>query len=146
MSTRANIVVKDGSGDELIFYRHSDGYPEGALPTLQRFLDCVKSGAIRDNVGQAAGWLIVFGRQEYAEGESDWNKSFRQGEPTGENPGGYGWKVGAIEPTTGIHGDIEWLYVIDLKAKTIKKLPVRDAEKIPKEFYSGKFALEAVPA
>lgn len=31
-----------------------------------------------------------------------------------------GWKVGAYEPSTGIHGDIEYLYEIDLKAKALK--------------------------
>jgi hypothetical protein len=29
------------------------------------------------------------------------------------------WKCGAYEPTTGIHGDIEYLYVVDLAAKEI---------------------------
>lgn len=29
------------------------------------------------------------------------------------------WKVGAIEPTTGIHGDIDYLYTIDLITKEI---------------------------
>lgn len=51
MSTRANIIVKD-KHDTLWFYRHSDGYPEGTLPSLNKFLDMVKSGKIRDNVGQ----------------------------------------------------------------------------------------------
>ena len=31
----------------------------------------------------------------------------------------HGWKVGAYEPTTGIHGDIAYKYTIDLVAKTI---------------------------
>ena len=29
------------------------------------------------------------------------------------------WKVGAFEPTTGQHGDIEYLYTIDLIAEVI---------------------------
>lgn len=131
MSTRANIIVKDGS-DELIFYRHSDGYPEGAMPTLEKFLDMIKSGQLRDNVGQAAGWLIILGREEY--GEARLTDSL-----------GYSWKVGAIEPTTGIHGDIEFLYVIDLTKKTITHSETgRDADynaTVPAEFYRGKFAL-----
>lgn len=64
MSTRANIVIKDRH-DKLFFYRHSDGYPEGTLPTLNKFIDWVKSGKIRDNVSQAAGWLIILGALEY---------------------------------------------------------------------------------
>jgi hypothetical protein len=103
MSTRAQIKVTDGR-DSLLFYRHSDGYPEGALPTLQAFMERVKNGTIRDNVGQASGWLIMLGSQE--DGYSQ--------------PLGYNWKVGAIEPATCVHGDIEYFYICDLKACTIK--------------------------
>lgn len=104
MSTRANVLIKD-EHDELWFYRHSDGYPEGTLPTLESFLKMLKDGEIRDNVGQAAGWLIVIGHAEY--------EQYRDG------ASGSDWKVGAYEPTTGQHGDIEYLYTIDLNAKTI---------------------------
>ena len=34
MSTRANIIIKD-SYQEQIFYRHSDGYPDGTLPDFR---------------------------------------------------------------------------------------------------------------
>jgi len=64
MSTRAGVIIKDGH-DELHFYRHSDGYPEGTLPTLEKFLNLVKEGKIRNNVDQAAGWLIIIGAEEY---------------------------------------------------------------------------------
>ncbi len=64
MSTRANIIIRDGQ-DELIFYRHSDGSPEGALPTLENFLGLVKSDRIRDNLRQAAGWLIIIGYEDH---------------------------------------------------------------------------------
>lgn len=111
MSTRANIVVTDNH-TTLWFYRHSDGYPEGAMPLLEKFLDAVKSGAIRDNTSQAAGWLIVLGAQEYNEYRTD----------IGD------WKVGNIEPTSGQHGDIEYLYVINLKDKTIE---IRDPDGSP---------------
>lgn len=112
MSTRANIVVKSGR-EKLIFYRHSDGYPEGTMPLLEKFLKEIKLGNIRDNVSQASGWLIEFGRQEMLEQESEFKKLY-------PNYAGYGWKVGFIEPTTCIHGDIEYLYTIDLEKKTIK--------------------------
>lgn len=100
MSTRANIVVKDGH-DEIWFYRHSDGYPEGTLPTLEKFMKRVASGEYRDNASQSAGWLIIIGNEEY--------KKYA-----------YDWKVGAYEPTTKQHGDIEWLYTLDLKNKCIR--------------------------
>jgi len=99
MSTRANIIIQDNY-DKLYFYRHSDGYPDGTLPTLNQFLEKVKSGEIRNNTSQAAGWLIVIGHEEYKEYQPD-------------------WKVGAYEPTTGIHGDVEYIYTIDLEKKEI---------------------------
>jgi len=126
MSTRANVVIKD-KYDELWFYRHSDGYPEGTMPTLKKFINLVKKGKIRDNVYQASGWLIILGAEEYKhhhikrqektyedltpEQEEEWKDKI----PTVP----IGWKVGAFEPTTGKHGDIEYLYTIDLDKKTI---------------------------
>ena len=104
MSTRAQIVIKDAH-DSLIFYRHSDGYPDGTMPTLERFLEHVKAGEIRDNVGQAAGWLILIGAEEYL--DNTWPGS------------GMEWKAGAYEPATCLHSDIEYLYVIDLVSLTI---------------------------
>ena len=140
MSTRANIIIKD-KYDELIFYRHSDGYPEGTMPTLEKFLDLVKTGKIRNNVGQSAGWLIVIGADEYDKyGYSRENMIANiVGDPRKstlkdfvDNP--KDWKVGAYEPTTQIHGDIDFLYVIDLESKQIHIDGQEDFE------YSGKFS------
>ena len=103
MSTRANVTITD-EYDTLWFYRHSDGYPSGTLPTLQKFCNLVLDGDIRDNTSQASGWLISIGQTEYS------------GQSTGH---GVNWKVGAYEPTVGMHGDIEFLYNIDLEKKTI---------------------------
>jgi hypothetical protein len=113
MSTRANIVVRDKYGDKLIFYRHSDGYPEVALELLKTFMEYVKLGKIRDNVGQACGWLIILGHHEYEQsidilsGKKESQHKFID------------WKVGSIEPTTRLHSDIEYLYTIDLDSKII---------------------------
>jgi hypothetical protein len=106
------------------------------MPTLEKFMQYVKDGLIRNNVGQAAGWLIVLGAAEY-----DYKYVFNEGgssayvqkttplnayEPT--NEGYSGWKVGAIEPTDCIHGDIEFLYILDLDTKTITTI-TEDFEK-----------------
>jgi hypothetical protein len=136
VSTRANIIITDRE-DELIFYRHSDGYPDGTLPTLTKFLDLVKDGVIRDNVGQACGWLILIGAREYG-------VTFEYDRlPACQRGPSMSWKVGAYEPTTRLHGDIEFLYVIDLKDKRIIHRKVkRDAEfnlVVPRSFYSGLF-------
>jgi len=120
MSTRANIKITDGYAD-LWFYRHSDGYPEGTLPTLNKFMEWLKDDRIRGNVGQAAGWLILLGIQEYATGNygyPDGNEPLKDAQP-GHDTNCFGWKIGAYEPTTGQHGDIEYLYTIDLANKTL---------------------------
>lgn len=128
MSTRANVVIKDGCGDKFWFYRHSDGYPEGTMPTLEKFLGYVKSGKIRNNAQQASGWLIIIGAEEYKESHIDRpQKSYEDLTPEQEKEWEgkissvpRDWKVGAYEPTGGIHGDIEYLYTIDLSKLTIE--------------------------
>lgn len=116
MSTRANIKVTDSFGRELWFYKHSDGYPEGTMPLLEQFLSKVKSGTIRDNAFQASGWLIMIGHNDFWDdimttySEDDRARMLKI----------YNWKVGSIEPTDSMHGDIEWLYIVDLETKEIE--------------------------
>lgn len=134
MSTRCNIVVKDKWDKPMWFYRHSDGYPEGAMPILKNFMDMVRSGHIRNNASQGSGWLIILGAQEYNyhrdyTDQSTYGKprddlSLNDYKPGGEGRSGMGWKVGSIEPTTGIHGDIEFLYVLDMEKMEIRYKPV----------------------
>jgi hypothetical protein len=156
MSTRAGIVLIDENGDTIHFYRHSDGYPKGTLPTLRKFLNLVKRKQIRDNVNQASGWLVLIGAMEYNHvygyicdcgavttkyrrnkkckecGNKD-DGGFKWGEihlpaETIFNPSAkerkksrMGWKVGAYEPTTNVkhHGDLEYVYLVNLKDRTI---------------------------
>lgn len=105
MSTRANIIIKD-SHDKLYFYRHSDGYPECCGEDLKDFVKGYANGTFRCNVIQSAGHLIIRGRDEY----------LKDGLIDGPI---YGWKVGAYEPTTDVHGDIDYLYEIDLPSRSI---------------------------
>lgn len=123
MSTRANIILKD-SRDKLMFYRHSDGYPEGTLPTLKTFISWVKVGKIRNNVQQSAGWLILIGANEYKTTKPEgWAKEV---DPTNKWKADYNikiepedWKCGAYEPAVEMAGDIEYLYTVDLEALSI---------------------------
>jgi hypothetical protein len=109
MSTRCQVIVKDSFNDEIWFYRHSDGYPDGVKETLSTFLEWVKDGTIRDNAEQSSGWLIILGHQEYDGIEMPNIKDNFSS-----------WKVGAYEPSIPEeHGDIEYLYTIDLKEKKI---------------------------
>lgn len=108
MGTRCNIKITDDYGGELWFYRHSDGYPDCVMTTLEPLMDKLREGLLRDNVGQFGGWLIVIGNKEY-------NRT--RGLPT--KRGFSTWKCGAYEPTTGQHGDIDYLYHIDLSRKSL---------------------------
>lgn len=124
MSTRANVIIKDRY-DKLFFYKHSDGYPDGMLEQLNLFMKWVKEKKIRDNLQQAAGWLIIIGALEY-----NTIPSCEFEAPHYPDGIGYGkittikdpadWKCGSFEPTTCIHGDIAYLYIIDLAFKTVK--------------------------
>lgn len=116
MSTRARVTITDGE-NELNFYRHSDGYPSGVMPTLGHFMKRVKNGQIRNDVMQAAGWLIAFGIKEHeAYGYTD-------GLEPGPVTSLMGWKVGAYEPDPyPLHGDEEFIYILNIKDKTISMM------------------------
>jgi hypothetical protein len=124
MSTRSQIIIKDGE-DEQWFYRHSDGYPSGNMPQLYKFMKWLAEGKIRNNVEQSCGWLVLIGAKEYGE---YWTTDAKGKTVTKEKPNLYepmgrdfdGWKCGAYEPCTPVqHGDIEFLYTINLENNTI---------------------------
>lgn len=121
MSTRANVIIKDGK-EQLFFYRHSDGYPEGTMPSLNVFVSWLKAGKIRNNVSQCAGWLVIIGALEYATIPTAPANTAEFGSDVDVEKIGApeDWKASAYEPTTGLHGDIEFLYVIDLPSKSVK--------------------------
>ena len=116
MSTRALIIVKDEYGDKLGFYRHSDGYPEGVMPLIQKYVDMVRSGQLRNNVVQSAGWLIELGRQELVDMYKDMGES--------GVPAYYKWKIGTIEPHVITNpkkqSDLEYCYTINLSNCTVQ--------------------------
>lgn len=112
MSTRANIIIQD-RWSTLYFYRHCDGYPSGVEDTLKKFLQCVIDDKLRDNAVQSAGWLILLGAAE--DGVNLPNNTIGGVEFSPED-----WQCGAYEPTTTLHGDIEYLYIVDLEAKEIR--------------------------
>lgn len=126
MSTRANVILFDTwtshegkkHTEKLYFYRHSDGYPEGVKETLDKFCNLIKDKKIRNNLSQSAGWLIMIGASEYdyvrGYGSEDYGKPANSilSEMVDSPPD---WKAGAYEPTTGLHGDIEHLYIVDVQ-------------------------------
>jgi len=141
MSTRANIILKEGK-EKLFFYRHSDGYPSGTLPTLNKFIEWMKEGKIRNDLSQGAGWLIILGAIEYgAIPEYKTEKVKRYGreyietvQDSVECP--KDWKVGAYEPTTALHGDIEYLYTIDMNTLELTVQNVHNDHKTGKQTFT----------
>jgi len=116
MSTRSQIIIKD-EYDEQWFYRHSDGYPSGNLPQLQKLIKWYEQGLIRDNVEQSAGWLILIGAREY-DHYHDFHNSKVQREPSDKDFSS--WKCGSYEISVPReHGDIEYLYTLNIKDKTL---------------------------
>ena len=123
MSTRSQVIIKDDY-DEQWFYRHSDGYPSGNLPQLQKLIKWYDDGLIRDNVEQSAGWLILIGAREY-----DHYHKFENGKvkeipkddiTTPSKKDFSSWKCGSYEISVPQeHGDINYLYTINLENKTI---------------------------
>lgn len=99
MSTRCNVIIKDDY-TTLYFYRHSDGYPDCTLESLKEFVKGYTEKRLRLDAMQSAGWLIIHGQLEYGTLPTD-------------------WKVGAYEPTSDTHGDIEYLYTIDLDKREL---------------------------
>ena len=125
MSTRANIVIQNRRYSEMqVFYRHCDGYPDrcdgnsGPIPLdLDRLCDWIREGRLRDNVGQMSGWLVVLGHMDQHESRKRWDWIDQEENVLGSPEGD--WKVGHYEPSAwGIHGDVEYVYVLDLDSIT----------------------------
>lgn len=61
---------------------------------------------------------------------------------------GYGWKVGAYEPTSCIHSDVEYIYVVNLETKRIEYIngydfTTDDVNKLVESSYnSGKVSVQ----
>ena len=126
MSTRANVVLtetytdsfKKSHTEKLMFYRHSDGYPEGVLPTLEKLSDWIRRGVVRNNLTQVAGWLVLLGAMEYNTiPEFKAEDGYCIDTDTIKDP--RDWKVGAYEPCLGLAGDGEYLYTMDVRTGEI---------------------------
>ena len=123
MGTRANVVLSDGDG-VMSFYKRCDGYPSETMPTLEKFMDLVKSGKIKDNVLESSGWLILLGADEIKDNEGDDWKDRVPCVPYGDSQLNH--EASAYQFSYGLNADIMYLYVVDLVAKTIKSYSVGD--------------------
>lgn len=93
MATRCNIIIKDRSNRRIYLYHHHDGYPEGVGADLKKFLEQFQEWQIRQYGGLLANKLV-------------------------KNQAGLDDEEYEVAP--GLHGDIQYLYVINCKAGTLR--------------------------
>ena len=101
MSTRCNIIIKDGA-ERIYLYHHHDGYPMGVGTELQHYLQH-KWGQSR-----MTSWYGTSIANDLVKGHIN--------EPMAQEP----HKDNEYEITYGLHDDVEYIYVINCKAKTIR--------------------------
>lgn len=107
MSTRCQIGFYENEDIELnnpdvLVYKHSDGYPEGIMPMLVKFLR--KNGAIgrRTDTEYLSAWFLYFLIKEHVKEMTPFAKKYNK-DP--EDFLGHGI-------SDGFHGDIEYFYAV----------------------------------
>jgi hypothetical protein len=135
MSTRSIIIVTGQDCHEknktVRLYKHSDGYPAGALSVIEEAIKSVQAhkyepsygpdkGKSRINVMTLVGKLIGAGTSKYGmgvviDGDGKYNESFKP-------------------EHLGIQGDLEWVYIIDLNKLTVSILGGGYTGKTPDTF------------
>lgn len=123
MSTSAQIDLVDNDGSKLSFYCHCDGYPEGVVPHLKKFVGMIKDGKIRNNLLQSAGWLLVIGKEAF---EEMCRQHLKERPDSGEiTRRMYGWKVGLFESIpTDQDFDCDYHYVVNVETCEISQKKV----------------------
>lgn len=91
MSTRCNIIVKDDKGNRIYLYHHHDGYPEGVGTDLKFWAKSAKWGVYRHYAHSVANSLLK-----------------------GLHSPFYGYEDKDYELTSGLHGDIDYFYIVKL--------------------------------
>lgn len=98
MSTRCHIIIRDESNNfECRIYHHFDGYPEGVGADLKKYLS-----------QRETNWFGTYIANDLIKGKI-----------TTETMNGLKPDMG-YEVTFGIHGDEEFVYIIDCDEQTLK--------------------------
>ncbi len=118
MGTRASIRIKDQFGCELWFIRPYDGFPGHTMPSLQRLMGWVRAGHLRDCASEASTWLILLGIRSHVSGLAAQVKGYSK-DVTQMEPLTHDRDVGSYQVTNMRHGDIDYLYELDLSLCTI---------------------------
>lgn len=128
MSTRCQLRFTDENTDRVAqIYRHSDGYPEGILPLLEHVQELLHATGTQRDASYAAAQFIFIDKLWHIERtfccedglyndlpdtvEGVLNPESWEG--LSQTPS-YLLGHGVEDPSCGIHGDEEYLYVVEL--------------------------------
>ena len=123
MSTRTQIVVE--GNEKVKIYKHSDGYPSGVLPTLQKLLPLFQKNRGFDPEYLTAHISYAF-IQESIDSMREYRKEFpnRGGVDEGPSFTGHGLD-------TQFHSDIEYLYRVNKDFSVDVMSPVSHDSSLP---------------
>lgn len=131
MSTRCQLRFIDSCTDCVAqVYRHSDGYPESVLPTLQHLQRLLRATQAQRDATYAAAQFLFYDKLWTLERTLQSDDSLYEGYPDtvadvltveswrdcNKTPS-YLLGHGVEDPSCGIHGDEEFLYVVELPEK-----------------------------
>lgn len=100
MSTRCNIIIKDRGDRRIYLYHHHDGYPEGVGSDLKKYLSQFQDWQFR----QHGAWKFANDLIKNKAGLDD----------------------DEYEVSMGLHSDIDYCYVINCSAGTLRCYSCRD--------------------
>lgn len=117
MSTRTQLRFVDADGEQVAqVYRHSDGYPDAIIPFLARLRDVLTESRWVRGPGYTAAQFVFLDKIESMQWSLEDADDPLDPETWGE-AGNYNSFLGghAVEnPADGIHGDEEYLYVVEI--------------------------------
>ena len=106
MSTRCNIIIQDSKNPSALLYRHCDGYPDNTGVELKRLVEEYACQNEYATPCDFATYLIRYRKKC----NPDWNFLYTKSE-------GY---ILPYELATCVQSDIDYLYFIDLKQKSVR--------------------------
>jgi hypothetical protein len=115
MSTRCNIIIKDGA-ERIYLYHHHDGYPLGVGTELQDYLQRKWGESWR------TFWYGTSITNDLVKGHINY--------PLAQEP----HEDDEYEVTYGLHGDVEYIYVINCRARTIRCYSIPWDDEFHKDF------------
>ena len=130
MGTRCNIVLECGDHVKYI-YRHYDGYPSSVLPELKKYVEAIRWYVDQRCAKHSRQWVqrsfalthkMLDFYADLLVKHSAWDKAMPRVAEIDNVQAPYEpmQLEGKYEITSGIHGDIDWLYVVSIDETTHK--------------------------